>query len=324
MPLVATDYAGGPLWCDGHVQTILPTLWPRVLPRWHVVERLVLPDGDFVTVKRLTSGHARVAVVCHGLEGSADADYVRGVAGELAAAGWDVVGWNFRGCGGEENQMMRAYHSGETEDLRVVAARVARGYRSLALIGFSLGGNVVLKAAAEGGLPDSLAGVAAVSAPVDLASSARRLDEVRGNRIYQKRFLKTLIAKTLEKSQRFPELGVRLAGADGVAAVRTIREFDERITAPIHGFAGADDYYARASAAPLLGRLTVPALLLNARNDPLLEAASFPEATAGASEWLHLEATAYGGHVGFLDLRRGRRPWHERRVVEFLNGVSAR
>ena len=312
------------MWRDGHTQTILPSIWPRRLPQWSHVERLALPDGDAVTVKRLDGGCGRVAILCHGLEGSADADYVRGMAGALGSAGWDVVGWNYRGCGGDENLRLRAYHSGETDDLRAVAAHVERGSRALALVGFSLGGNVVLKAAAEGGLPDSLAVVAAVSAPVDLASSARRLDEDSANWFYQRRFLQSLIAKTLKKSRRFPELRERLAGADGRAAVRTIRAFDERITAPIHGFGGADDYYARASAGPLLGRLAVPALVLSARNDPLLAEDSFPEALARESERLHLEAPPYGGHVGFLDLRRGRRPWHEGRIVEFLGAFSAR
>jgi len=189
------------------------------------------------------------------------------------------------------------------------------------LVGFSLGGAIALKAAGEGGLPASLAAVVAVSAPIDLASSARRLDEVPGNRLYQRRFLRTLVAKTLAKARQFPELGDRLAGRDGVDAVRTIREFDERITAPIHGFADAAEYWARSSARPLLSRVAVPALLLNARNDPLLDAPSFPEEVARSSPFLHLECPARGGHVGFLDLRRGRQPWHEKRVRAFLEEV---
>ena len=320
MPLVATTYDARPLWRDAHTQTVLPTLLPRRLPVWRASERLELEDGDFVDLKWMARRHSRLAVLSHGLEGSVEAGYMRGLAGTLHQAGWDVAGWNYRGCGGVENRRLRSYHSGESDDLRAVVAHAGRGYGRVALVGFSLGGNIVLKAAGEGGLPGPVAAVAAVSAPVDLASSARRLDEVPANRFYQRRFLRTLVAKTLAKARRFPELGARLAGTDGVRAVRSIREFDERITAPVHGFADAADYYARASSRPLLAGLAVPALLLSARNDPLLDAPSFPEDLARASGRLHLEITEHGGHVGFLDWRRGRQPWYERRVEAFLSG----
>jgi len=322
MPVVASTYGAPPLWRDGHTQTIASAVLPRRVPAWSAGERLELDDGDCIGLKWMARRCRQLAVLSHGLEGSVEAGYMRGLAGTLERAGWDVVGWNYRGCGGVENRLLRSYHSGESDDLRAVAAHVARGYERLALVGFSLGGNIVLKAAGEGGLPASLVAVVAVSAPVDLASSARRLDEEPSNRLYQRRFLRTLVGKTLAKARRFPELGKRLAGSDGVRAVRTIREFDERITAPVHGFADAADYYARASARPRLGWLTVPALLLNARNDPLLDPPSFPEELARASTCLHLESPDYGGHVGFLDWRRGRQPWHERRVVSFLEETA--
>lgn len=318
MPLIATGYDAPPLWRDAHVQTVLPTLLPRWLPGWSASERLELDDGDFVDLRWMARCRRRLAVLSHGLEGSAEAGYMRGMAQTLHRAGWDVAGWNYRGCGAVENRCLRSYHSGASDDLRAVVAHAARGYDRVVLVGFSLGGNIVLKAAGEGGLPESLTAAVAVSAPVDLASSSRRLDEVAANRFYQRRFLRTLVAKTLAKARRFPELGERLAGADGVPAVRTIREFDERITAPVHGFASAADYYERASALPLLGRLTVRALLLSARNDPLLAAPSFPEELARSSARLHLEIPDHGGHVGFLDWRGGRQPWHERRVRAFL------
>ena len=322
MPLVASTYGAPPLWRDAHTQTILSAVLPRVLPAWGAAERLELADGDFVDLRWMARRHRRLAVLSHGLEGSVQAGYMRGLAGTLQRAGWDAVGWNYRGCGGVENRLLRSYHSGESGDLRAVVAHVARGYDRVVLAGFSLGGNIALKAAGEGGLPASVAAVVAISAPVDLASSARRLDEEPANRLYQRRFLRTLVGKTLAKARRFPELRARLAGGDGVSAVRTIREFDERITAPVHGFAGAADYYARASARPLLTRLAVPSLLLSARNDPLLDGPSFPEELARAGTWLHLEIPEHGGHVGFLDWRRGRQPWHERRVATFLEEVA--
>jgi predicted alpha/beta-fold hydrolase len=323
MPVILSNYVA-PVWLrGGHGQTVLPVFLRRTFAGWQARERLELEDGDFVDLSWIRGvGSARLAILSHGLEGSVEAVYMRGLAGTLVRAGWDVVGWNYRGCGGVENRLMRSYHSGEAGDLRAVAAHVAPRYDWVSLVGFSLGGNISLKCAAEGGLPPAVRAAVAVSAPVDLASSARQLDEEPSNRVYKRRFLKTLIKKTLSKAERFPELGHRLAGADGGAGVVTIREFDERITAPVHGFADAADYWARASARPLLSRLTMPSLLLSARNDPLLDEASFPEEEARVSRFFYLEAPRHGGHVGFLDFRRGLQPWHERRVLEFLESVS--
>jgi len=258
------------------------------------------------------------------LGGSVDGVYVRGMAETLRAAGWDVLAWNYRGCGGEENRLMRSYHSGESDDLRAVVGHAAGGYEAVALVGFSLGGNISLKFAGEATVPSVVAAVVAVSAPVDLASSARRLDQDPGNRLYRRLFLKGLIGATLAKARRFPELGERLAGRDGVASVRTIREFDERITAPVHGFADAADYYERSSALRVVEGIRVPSLLLNARDDSFLDEPSFPEEVARAHRFLFLEAPRHGGHVGFVDFRAGFQPWHERRILWFLEEVMGK
>jgi predicted alpha/beta-fold hydrolase len=162
----------------------------------------------------------------------------------------------------------------------------------------------------------------AVSSPVDLASCALLLDENPRNKFYLKRFLDTLKAKTLAKGRRFPELRDRLCGRDGVNAVRTIREFDNRITAPVHGFANAEDYWAKASALPHLAQIQIPSLLLSAKDDPLLGADSFPEDIARRSPSFHLEAPSHGGHVGFLDFQAGLQPWSERRVRMFLDNLG--
>lgn len=319
MPLITSSYVS-PRWLrSGHSQTILPVLLPRRFQKWQKRERLELADGDFLDLSWLQADHKRLALLSHGLEGSAEAIYMRGMAGTLYRAGWDVLGWNYRSCGGIENRLMRSYHSGESGDLRVVIDHAAQRYEKIALVGFSLGGNISLKCVGEATPHPSIVAAVAVSSPVDLASCARLLDEDPRNRLYLKRFLKTLKGKTLAKAKRFPILHEMLAGRDGLAAVQTIREFDERVTAPVHGFASADDYWARASSLPHLHRITVPALLLSARNDPLLGAPSFPETLAQNSAHLHLEAPPHGGHVGFLDFQNGLQPWHERRVRMFLD-----
>lgn len=319
MPLLTSSYRA-PGWLrGGHTQTILPVLLPRRRRRLVEHERLCLPDGDFVSLFWHRQGSSRLALLCHGLEGSADAVYMRGMTATLAAEGWDVLAWNYRGCGGAENDLARSYHSGESADLRAVVDHAAQTHGRIALVGFSLGGNISFKYLGEAPPHPSVRAAVALSSPIDLASSARVLDEDPGNRLYLRRFLKSLKDKTLAKARRFPELRKRLAGRDGVDSVTTIREFDERITAPLHGFQDADDYWSRASSLPWLPRIALPCLLLSARNDPLLAPPSFPEAVAAQSPHLHLEQPEQGGHVGFIDFQAGLQPWSERRIAAFLN-----
>jgi predicted alpha/beta-fold hydrolase len=322
MPLLTSSY-NAPRWLrGGHRQTILPVLLPRRASPWRRRERLELPDGDFLDLGWLQNGHAGLALLSHGLEGSMEAIYIRGMAHTLHQAGWDVMGWNYRSCGGIENRLMRSYHSGESDDLRHVIAHAANAYAKIVLIGFSLGGNISLKCVGEQAAHPAVKAAVAVSSPVDLASCARLLDEDPRNQLYLHRFLRTLKAKTLLKARRFPELRERLCSSDGVNAVRTIREFDNRITAPVHGFADAEDYWARASALPHLAQIQISSLLLSAKDDPLLGEATFPEDIARHSPHFHLEAPAHGGHVGFLDFQAGLQPWSERRVRMFLDNLG--
>lgn len=313
MPVIPSSFAAPPWLRNGHVQTVLPVLLPRRRGIQGRKEILELADGDFVELRWHEAGHKRLAILSHGLEGSAEAIYIRGLARTLIRAGWDVLAWNYRGCGGVTNRLLRSYHSGESDDLRQVVNHAAGNYGQIALIGFSLGGNITLKYLGEAPPSAQVVAAIAVSAPVDLASSAKALDDRQGNRLYLRRFLKTLTAKMQAKSALFPgQLNV-----EGVQAIQTIREFDDRFTAPMHGFVDADDYWKRASSLPHLPAIRVPALLLNAQDDPLLAAPSFPAELASTSPHLHLESPAHGGHVGFLDACL--RPWHERRIVEFLS-----
>jgi predicted alpha/beta-fold hydrolase len=319
MPVVASQFDPPRFLRNPHLQTILPILWPR---RLHVAferERLELPDGDFVDLDWLRTGRSRVAIISHGLEGCSGNGYVRGTAAAMRDAGWDVLAWNFRGCSGEANRLARFYHSGETGDLGAVVGHAARRYETIALIGFSLGGNVTLKYLGEAPPHRGVTCAAAVSVPVDLASSARALDRRPGNRIYLRRFMKTLVAKVEAKATRIPDE----LSASGASAIGTFAEFDDRYTAPLHGFRDAADYWQRSSARGYLAGISVPTLLLNARDDPFLTEESFPFPEAERSARLTLEAPAHGGHAGFLDLEKGLRRWSERRIVEFL-GAPAR
>jgi predicted alpha/beta-fold hydrolase len=316
MPVVQSEFHPPFLLRNGHVQTVLGAF----LRRGHRVafepERLELTDGDFLDLRWLRRDHDRLAILSHGLEGSAHQGYVRGMAAALANAGWDALAWNFRGCGEEPNRLVRLYHSGATEDLRAVIDHAATHYARVALIGFSLGGNLTLKYLGEAPPHSATVCGVAISAPVDLAASARQLDARWTNRIYLRRFIRSLIAKVEAKAVHFPTE----IDASGSRELRTFQEFDDRYTSKLHGFRDAADYWAQASSRQYLPRITVPALLLNALNDPFLAPECFPIPEAQESDCFHLEAPAFGGHLGFLEFAHGLRlrPWFESRIIQFL------
>jgi predicted alpha/beta-fold hydrolase len=314
MPIVPSRFQPPLYLRNGHVQTILPVLLPRRVRLKVERERLELADGDFLDLDWARAGRDRVAILTHGLEGSSTQTYIRGLAAALTSAGWDVLAWNFRGCSGEPNRLLRAYHSGETGDLGAVITQAARAYPVIALVGFSLGGNVTLKYLGEAPPHPAVRAGVAISSPIDLGACARQLDERRSNRLYLRRFLVSLATKIEIKARLFPgKLDAR-----GVRKLGSFQEFDDRYTGPMHGFRDADDYWTQASSRQFLPRITVPALLLQPRNDPFLAPTAYPWPEAEASARFHLEAPESGGHVGFLDLQRGLQPWSERRVVEFL------
>ncbi len=312
MPVLPSRFRPPFLLSNGHVQTILGALNERPGIEY-ARERLELPDGDFLDLDWRRLGQGRLAILSHGLEGSSAGGYICGTAAAMNAAGWDVLAWNMRSCSGEPNRLPRSYHSGESGDLRTVIQHAAREYSSISLIGFSLGGNVTLKYLGEAPPHPAIRGAACVSVPVDLRASADALDQHWQNRVYLRRFLATMLAKVEAKARRFPDA----FDISGLEQIRTLREFDDRFTAPLHGFASAEDYWARCSARQFLPAITVPTLLLNAGNDSFLTSHSMPFAEAQGSRSFFFEAPASGGHVGFLGGLRGA-PWYESRVVEFL------
>jgi predicted alpha/beta-fold hydrolase len=317
MPVVSSTYLP-PFWLrNAHAQTILRSLLPARPAPVKTTEQLDLPDGDFVELNWYLNQPepAPLAVLCHGLEGSADSSYMLGMAGALHRSGCNALAWSYRGCGRQTNRLARSYHSGATEDLAVVVDRALKRVPGpLLLVGFSLGGNLILKYLGERTPPARIAAAAAVSAPVDLASSADALDLRRSNTLYRIRFLSCLNRKAAAKARRFPGE----VPAHDWAAIRTVRAFDDAYTAPLHGFASADDYYARCSALQFLPRITIPTLLLNACDDPLLAPPSYPATLATGSPRLHLETPACGGHVAFLDRHHPLRSWLDTRVPHFL------
>jgi len=314
MPIVPSNFHPPRHLRGGHVQTILSVLQPRRVNLSFERERLELADGDFLDLDWARRGRRRLAILSHGLEECSKNDCIQGMAAALIEAGWDALAWNFRGCGGAPNRLLRFYHSGETGDLAAVIKRAAAAYPQVALVGFSLGGNVTLKYLGEGQAHPAVVAGVGISVPVDLVASSHALDTRWENRIYLRRLLRRLVAKVRAKARQFPqELEVT-----GARAIRSFLEFDNRFTAPLHGFRDATDYWTRSSARQFLPQITVPTLLVNARNDPFLAPECFPFEEADANSALFLEAPESGGHVGFLDFVHGLQPWSERRAVEFL------
>ncbi|MEK7949634.1 YheT family hydrolase [Luteolibacter soli] len=316
MPVVPSSYRA-PVWLrGGHLQTIVPALFRRVPQVTTRRERIELSDGDFLDLDWATSGSDRLVILSHGLEANSQATYIQGMAGALQRRGWDVLAWNYRGCGGESNRLLKFYHSGASDDLDHVVRHALEVHPAsqVDLVGFSLGGNMTLKYLGEREAVPRLHRAVAFSVPCDLACSSERLSSPINRNLYMRRFLVSLRRKLVEKRPRFPDQ-IDLRGA---WRIRDFRGFDDRFTAPLHGFRDAADYWARSSSRPFVSRIPIPALLVNAANDPFLGPGCFPREEAENSALFHLEVPEGGGHCGFSN--GGGESWAEVRAAEFLAG----
>ena len=310
-------------WLPGpHLGTVYASVarpFPR--PRFRR-ERWELPDGDFLDVDRLDAPRpgAPLLVISHGLEGSSRASYVRGLAAAAARKGFSVAAWNFRGCSGEPNRLLRQYHSGETGDLAAVVSRLVAEdpARPVLLAGFSLGGNQLVKWMGERGedLPAPVRAAVAISVPFDLEACASALDGPGfWPFVYRERFLRRLRRKALRKAAEHPGS----IDARAVRASRTFAEYDGLVTARLHGFSSAQDYWRRCSAARFVGAVRRDLLLLSADDDPLVPAWSIPVGEARDNPRITLEVTPGGGHVAFVaGSLTGPAFWAEERAVAFL------
>ncbi len=313
MPHIIESYKPGVFFRNGHIHTIYPALFRRSPEiRW-VRERLTLTDGDFVDLDWLRAGKKRCVVLGHGLEGSTQSTYINTAAKLFSSHDFDVLSWNQRSCSGEMNRLPRFYHHGVTEDLHEVL-QVTTHYDEVHYIGYSLGGNVMLKFLGEDKypVPDNFVSGVAVSAPVDLPSCVETILHY-SNKLYHDRFLKSLKVKVREKAAMMPGQ----ISASHLRNVRTLVDFDRYYTAPLHGFDSPEDYYDRASSRPFLSSIRHPTMLLQAQDDPMMGEGCYPRPEAESSSSFVFVETRYGGHIAFT---QPGKPWHwmEEVALDFI------
>lgn len=293
-----------------HVETIYPSLFRKVEFNIPVTERLSTPDDDFLDLDWYRQNSEKCVIISHGLEGNSKRAYVTGMAKGLFGKGFDVLAWNYRGCSGEMNRQLRFYHSGATDDLHTVVLRAIQDYPSIYLIGFSLGGNLTLKYLGERTVTDFIKKSVAFSVPLDLHTSCLEISKP-SNWIYSERFLRSLKKKVKEKAKVRNDLKI-----ENLDQAKTLFQFDDLFTGPVHGFNGALDYYTRSSAIHFMNKIEVPTLVVNAQNDPFLSPNCFPESK---SAHVKLEFPGHGGHVGFSRFGHNALYWSEVRAMEFLD-----
>lgn len=320
--------AGGPLlpfqlpaWLrGGHAQTIYAALLAPRPPVTYRRERWATPDGDFLDLDWIDGpADAPLLVLFHGLESSSGGHYARALMAALRARGWRGVVPHFRGCSGELNRLPRAYHAGDSAEISWLLERLGRERGAPCLgVGVSLGGNMLLKYLGEAGAAAGrwLDAAAAVCAPMDLAAAGAALD-AGFNRLYTWHFLRSLKPNAAARLRRFPEL----FDARALRRARTLRAFDDTVTAPLHGFHGVDDYWRRASSKPHLPHIRVPTLLLNALDDPFCPADALP-GPAEVSGQVRLDYQSAGGHVGFVTgAFPGHLQWLPKHLLGYFEGV---
>ncbi len=312
------DYKAPYFFRNGHLQSIYPSLFRKLNAHFMTRERIELDDGDFLDLDWCRNNSRRLVIISHGLEGHSRRPYVLGMAKAVINNGWDALAWNFRSCGGSMNRNLRFYHSGSTEDLRRVIDYAAESgcYDEIALVGFSMGGNLSLVyLGQEEPESNSIVKKAVVySVPCDLSTGAEQLAKPQ-NSVYMKRFLKDLKIKMQEKKKIFPS-EVDLAGYD---EIKNFRQFDDRYTAPIHGFKDADHYWAQCSSRHYIQNIKIPTLIVNAKDDPFLSEACYPHDEVDANKHVKLEIPATGGHVGFVSFNKDKLYWSEQRALAFLD-----
>ena len=318
MPLInRSDYKAPLFLQNGHIQSIYPTLFRRFDTGFYERERIFTPDDDFLDIDWSRTGSNKLAIISHGLEGNSHRNYVVGMVKMLNRNGWDALAWNYRSCSGEMNRRLRFYNSGTIDDLEVVIEHAAKieSYKEIVLIGFSMGGNLSLLYLGNKGsrIDSKIVRSVVFSVPCDLKASTRELAKFK-NRIYMGRFLKTLHQKIRTKMKLMPGQ----INDDNYHLIKNFKDYDDRYTAPLHGFNNAEDYWSKCSSNRFIPEIKIPTLIVNACNDPFIADGCYPVNETSDSKCVYLETPKSGGHVGFMQFKRDKSYWSEERTIEFL------
>ena len=319
MPYIKqSSYKAPILFTNAHVNTIFPNLFRKIWGIRYDRQRVDTPDGDFLDLDWIRNGSKHLVIIKHGLEGNSERPYTMGMARYFSNKDWDVLAFNFRSCSGELNRKLQSYHMGWTQDLRWLVKNIqANGqYESIALVGFSLGGNVILKYLGEEGKEVSplIKSAVAFSVPCHIPTCNIEFNKPR-NKVYMWRFMRSLNAKTLEKMKDYPGQ-VQL---DKKNLPKRFQEFDQLVTAPVHGFASNMDYWKKNSSLQTLHKINCPTLLVNAADDTFLSPECYPKHLATSHDLFHLEIPKHGGHVGFTTFGNKGNYWSEERAYQFIS-----
>ena len=302
---------------NGHLETILASAFPKKWEVNYARERILTQDDDFLDLDWIKQGQENLVVISHGLEGNSHRPYILSMANYFSKRGFDVLAWNYRSCSGEMNWQPRLYHHGVTDDYETVITHAinTRNYKKIALVGFSMGGSTTLKYLGENGYntPKHIVAAATFSVPCNLWDSALQLTDWE-NTYYQRRFLKKIIKKIKLKHEQFPDL-INITGID---KIETFGQFDERYTAPLHGFRNARHFYKTSTSDLHYNSIRVPSLIVNALNDPMLGDKCYPYDLCKDHQYLFLETPKCGGHVGF-QLRGQKHNWMDERAYQFIS-----
>lgn len=318
MPILESNYIPKLLFRNGHINTIYSSLFRKLnFNNSFTRKRIKTEDDDFLDIDFLKNENRKIAILCHGLEGSSSSTYIKATSKLLYSNGYDIAAMNYRSCSGEINKQLKMYHSGHTDDLHTVINLVLPNYDEIYLIGFSLGGNMVLKYIGDDihKVNTKIKASVGISVPVDLHGSSLELSKFK-NFMYNRRFLKTLIKKIKLKHKQHP-------GKFDIKQLKNVKkliDFDNYFTSVIHNFKDAKDYYAKCNCKQFLEKITTPTLLINSLDDPFLSKSCYPITEATNSNYLNLMTPKYGGHVGFTSSSK-EHFWHEKQILNFIEKV---
>jgi predicted alpha/beta-fold hydrolase len=319
MPILShTEYKARFPFTSGHFNSVYAHFARRQVSATYTRKRVTTADGDFLDIDLINTDSKKLIILCHGLEGSSDSSYIKKFANTFTELGYDIAAVNYRGCSGEMNLLPRVYHSGSSDDIHIVVQQIGKNYKTVDLIGFSLGGNMCLKYLGEQVfvLPENVRACVSVSPPTALEACCYQIMK-KQNWFYERRFIISLVDKLKQKAIQFPDL----INVNELSKAKNLFLFDDLFTAPIHGFKGAVDYYTQCSSKQFIPAITHPSLIITSVDDPFLSIEAIPYKEAEQSQHVYLYPCKYGGHLGFH--QKGNKPsWMLEKSVEFISGLD--